>query len=347
MRLRPLTWTRRTLARLTRPRPTVSIPPDGSEGSAADGRALRVFFVPGLDRCNYRCPYCITGPDHDRRRAWEPGPFHRIIDRLVALPASIEALELGVGGEPLLSSDILDGVRRLALSRNIDAVNLVTNLSPPLAALEDWLGDLPAAKLGFACTYHPSDAGDLGAFVAKVRALGSLGPGVVAGCVAYPPNLPLVGELRAAAEAAGLPLFVNAFVGEYGGRSYPAAYTEAERAFLRPLVYAEHDWEYLFTPRTTRGEPCGAGCSAVMIGPNGDCFRCTYEYNRGLAPLGNLLRDGGLRLFDRYLPCPAEHCFCTAETTSTARFEARYRRAGHFRLYVPRDRAGAVAEAPR
>jgi hypothetical protein len=298
--------------------------------------SLRVFLVPGYDRCNYRCPYCITGTDHAARADWDPEPYLAIVKSIGQLDAFIETVELGVGGEPLTSAELLEGAGTLARSPNVGTVNLVTNLFASAAKLRAWLGQLPAEKIGLACTYHPSHAGDLGAFLDKVAALSELGVAVIPGCVAYPPNLRLVADMKQRCDQLGLPLFVNAFFGEYDGSTYPRGYTDSDRAFLKPLVYSEHDYEYLFVPRRTKGEPCGAGAAAVMVGPQGDCFRCTHEYNHGLAPLGNLLHDGGLRLLDGYRPCPADHCFCTAETTNTERFEERYERTRHFRLYRPK-----------
>jgi len=323
----------------------------GPEGDAAEVRRLRVFFVPGYDRCNYRCPYCITGLDHARRQEWDSSHYLPVIESLAALDAFLDMVELGVGGEPLTSRTILEGVRRLCLSPRVGVVNLVTNLFSGADDLRAWLGELPAGKLALACTYHPSNAGDLGAFLDKVCFVRDCGVEVVAGCVAYPPNLPLVAEMKRRCDALGLPLFVNAFFGEHDGKQYPHGYSDDEREFLRPLVYSEHDFEYLFVPRNTRGETCGAGCSAVMVAPNGDCFRCSHEYNDGWPPLGNLLRDGGLRLLSEYLPCPADHCFCTAETVNTLHFEERYEHGRNFRLYRRRDDApdgtGDTQRGPR
>ena len=320
----------------------------GQGAAEADrGVALRLFVVPGYDRCNYRCPYCITGTDHSARQHWDPEPYLRLLRRLAALEASLESVVLGVGGEPLTSREILDSVRTLAESTNVGAVNFVTNLSWSADRLRGWVSGLPAEKLAMACTYHPSEAGDLTEFLSKVAMLRELGVSVSAGCVAWPPNLALVAEVRRHCDEMGLPLFVNGLFGEYGGRSYPHDYTDEERAFLRQVVYSEHDYEYLFVPCRTKGKLCSAGCSAAMMAPNGDYYRCSHEYRAGTAPLGNLHRDEGLRLFGEYLPCPAEHCFCTAETTNTLEFEEQYVRTRHFRVYHPRPLGADCREPER
>lgn len=336
--MRPRRLLRRLVGRRASERPTTFV----GEGTRKE-RRLRVLFMPGYDRCNYRCPYCITGLDHARRTTWDSRHYLPIVEALTRLDALLETVELGIGGEPLTSDEILEGARRLAEAENVGAVDFVTNLSRSSEEVRSLAAGFPPGKLGVACTYHPSHAGDLGAFLDKIRMLREEGVAVAAGCVAYPPNLSIVAEMKARCDELGLPLFVNAFFGTYGGRDYPTAYAEAERETLRRLVYSDHDFEYLFVPRATRGEMCGAGWSAVMVAPNGDYYRCSYEYNVGLAPLGNLLRDRCLRLFDRPLPCPADHCFCTAETTNTMRFEERYERTGLFRLYRSRD-ADARAE---
>lgn len=95
------------------------------------GRPLRDLRISVIDRCNFRCPYCmpaeIFGDDYRflKRRDWlEPGE----IVRLSRLFTQLGVTKLRVtGGEPLLRRDIhqiiaglsaLDGVEDIALTTN-------------------------------------------------------------------------------------------------------------------------------------------------------------------------------------------------------------------------------------
>ena len=95
------------------------------------GRTLKDLRISVIDRCNFRCPYCMPeelyGDGHRflKRRHWlTAGEIRRLAKLFVSL--GVDKLRL-TGGEPLLRKDIdeivaglsaLDGVRDLALTTN-------------------------------------------------------------------------------------------------------------------------------------------------------------------------------------------------------------------------------------
>ena len=95
------------------------------------GRGLRDLRISVIDRCNFRCPYCmpedVYGDDYRfmRRRNWlTPGEIRRLAKLFVQL--GVDKLRI-TGGEPLLRKDIdevvaglgdLEGVNDLALTTN-------------------------------------------------------------------------------------------------------------------------------------------------------------------------------------------------------------------------------------
>ncbi len=94
-------------------------------------RPLRDLRMSVLDRCNYRCPYCMPAEVYGEGHAWmpraewlTPGEFKRLASLF---------LELGVtklritGGEPLLRRDVGDIVAGLAELDGVDDLALTTN----------------------------------------------------------------------------------------------------------------------------------------------------------------------------------------------------------------------------
>lgn len=100
-------------------------PPD------ALGRALADLRISVLDRCNFRCPYCMPEEaypaDHAFLRARDRldfGEVERIARAFVSL--GVRKLRL-TGGEPLLRRDLPKLVERLAAIEGVEDLALTTN----------------------------------------------------------------------------------------------------------------------------------------------------------------------------------------------------------------------------
>jgi len=94
-------------------------------------RPLRDLRISVIDRCNYRCPYCMPaelyGDNHKflPRGHWlTPGEIKRIGS--VFLQLGVRKLRL-TGGEPLLRRDIVDIVAGLAELNGADDIAITTN----------------------------------------------------------------------------------------------------------------------------------------------------------------------------------------------------------------------------
>jgi GTP 3',8-cyclase len=115
-----------------------SAPPD------ALGRTLRNLRISVIDRCNFRCPYCMPEDawpeDHAFLRARERLGFDEI-ERIARVFVSLGVCRLRLtGGEPLLRRDLPELVTRLARLDGVEDIALTTNgvLLPRLArALRD------------------------------------------------------------------------------------------------------------------------------------------------------------------------------------------------------------------
>lgn len=95
------------------------------------GRPLRDLRISVMDRCNFRCPYCM--PESTYHEGFRfLGPKKRLdfdeIERIARLAAELGVTKIRLtGGEPLLRPGLPDLVQRLSALPGIDDVALTTN----------------------------------------------------------------------------------------------------------------------------------------------------------------------------------------------------------------------------
>jgi cyclic pyranopterin phosphate synthase len=102
-------------------------------------RALTDLRISVIDRCNFRCPYCMPEDDYPRDHEFL-SKAQRLrfeeIERLAGIFAGLGVRKLRLtGGEPLLRRDLPELVRQLAGVPGIDDIAMTTNgsLLPKLA----------------------------------------------------------------------------------------------------------------------------------------------------------------------------------------------------------------------
>lgn len=292
--------------------------PDGGDGRIkADWRDFDSWdgqkFVWEISyACNYRCSYC----HFELRDSWDEMSAYQGAPRPEAWKQAWERLYerygsatiLVVGGEPLHhpgAGEILEHVARRHY------VSIITNLSLPSERLEELACRLPAQRTRFGATFHPEFA-EAGPLRDKLAGLRDKGFDVWLTIVAWPPLLERLPEWREYFAAAGIPLSVCVFFGTHEGKTYPEAYTEAQRAFLDPFL-SPFDRRYQLRREDTIGLPCAAGFVYAKVRANGDVYRCgtVAEYrSTGQEPvLGNVF-DPAFRLNEAPAPCPMRRCEC-------------------------------------
>jgi cyclic pyranopterin phosphate synthase len=97
----------------------------------ARGRRLRDLRISVIDRCNFRCPYCMPEDayprDHEFLSKSDRLRFEEI-ERLACIFAGLGVRKIRLtGGEPLLRRDLPGLVRRLAAIPGIEDLALTTN----------------------------------------------------------------------------------------------------------------------------------------------------------------------------------------------------------------------------
>jgi cyclic pyranopterin phosphate synthase len=95
------------------------------------GRPMHDLRISVMDRCNFRCPYCMPKETfHDRYRflrATERLDFEEIV-RIARAGIALGVRKLRLtGGEPLLRADLSDLVAELSILEGIDDLALTTN----------------------------------------------------------------------------------------------------------------------------------------------------------------------------------------------------------------------------
>lgn len=112
---------------------TEVVVPFGTRSSPRDtlGRPLRDLRISVMDRCNFRCPYCMPKETfHDKYRflaSRERLSFEEIV-RLTRLFAQLGVRKLRLtGGEPLLRSNLADLIGDLTEIPGIEDIALTTN----------------------------------------------------------------------------------------------------------------------------------------------------------------------------------------------------------------------------
>jgi len=113
-------------------RSTGVVPPRESAGIAdSRGRPLRDLRISVMDRCNFRCPYCMPRETFHENYRFLPAAARLSFDEILRLTrlfvaAGVRKVRL-TGGEPLLRSGLADLVGELSSVPGVDDLALTTN----------------------------------------------------------------------------------------------------------------------------------------------------------------------------------------------------------------------------
>jgi cyclic pyranopterin phosphate synthase len=95
------------------------------------GRALRDLRISVMDRCNFRCPYCMPAEQYHRHYRFLHSDERLSIPEIVRLARAFTRLGVRklrlTGGEPLLRTDLPELVAELAGLDDVEDIALTTN----------------------------------------------------------------------------------------------------------------------------------------------------------------------------------------------------------------------------
>jgi len=197
--------------------------------------------------------------------------LRRLYDVLQATGEYVLTRMWARGTEPTIHPQIRD---ILEMATQAGGIYLSTNLSIPVG---QWAPDRPR-RVYASASYHPSQVG-LVDFLAALEAAREAGLVVVPQVVAHPSYLP-IDDLRAAFAERGFAPVFRVFRGAWEGRTFPAQYSEEERAaFGLPVKPA---------PPPPNRDACIAGWRTVAVQQDTRLARCARQWDRpelaGLLP---------------------------------------------------------------
>jgi len=302
-------------------------PLQGQDIMLAEEHKKDLIFVrfPNYYRaCNFHCPYCIADLESDAiRYKWPYRENHaNILKNLLKLDYRFN-IRLGPAGEFFLSKELINDARKLTHEDKVEGVNLITNLSLPLAKYEAHLDGFDLSKVAIVASLHPTEIENHDDWIEKAQILQETVELAVV-LVAYPPLLYLLPKLHKKLTEKKIPVAVNGFIGSFGGNRYPEAYTNIEKELLRNISFSRHEYEYWIEAR--KPGLCNAGHKSIYIDiKNGQTYSCGAANKHYL---GNLLTGTSLTLLNRPMPCENQRCLCDSENLNPVVFENYYQRKG-------------------
>lgn len=278
---------------------------------------LDVWYVNDQVVCNFDCTYCVTKKfrEANKGKMWRSpesaARFRKILEWIARQPYRIR-LRAQTGGEPLLSSDFLDGVAWISHQPNIEFVEFLTNGSLLKGKLfSEFLTKAKVEKVSLWVTFHHGQITPK-ELVSLAKYAQEKGPNVVVHGVIFPDNLELLEEFSKAASenAIACSFTLGAKMnGLYPGHSeFPILDTGI--AEVKKFITNPASIRALLDQLEPKGKQCGAGNGYVYIAGNGSIYPCSPYDRKDLDKLGSVFDDQFTLTIDpeKSSPCKVSRC---------------------------------------
>lgn len=234
-------------------------------------------------RCPIRCEYCINFLDpkkRELRKELSGREWIKAINRISFVRDVPITLQ---GGEPSMHPDFIWIINNISPRLRID---ILTNLS---FDVEHFIGSVVPSRLkrkapyaSIRVTYHPMDM-DLYALISKVLRMKKAGFSIGVYGILHPQFKRKILDAQRVCQGVGIDFRTKEFLGEYEGKTFGSyRYPDAVNNLQKRVCFC----------RTTE----------LVVGPNGDVFRCHHDLYRGQLPLGNLAKKD-FEIKDEYRKC--------------------------------------------
>ncbi len=233
--------------------------------------------------CNLKCGYCINyfGAGNKFKNPIMPGEkWIEGLNRITStedLPVTIQ------GGEPGLHPDFIRIIKNIKEDLNIDILtNLSFDVNEFIREIKPSCLNRGAPYPNIRVSYHPPHM-DLDELVNKVTKLKRAGFSIGIFIILHPEFGEKITEAKRRCLELGIDCRTKDFLGEFNGKMhgrylYPAAVGNTER------------------------KKCLCRTSELIIGPDGNIFRCHHDLYKSFPPVGNLL-EPGFEIKDAFREC--------------------------------------------
>jgi len=245
-----------------------------------------------LASCNYDCPYCPFGKQHDDKSARHKDAV--ALQRFIEWVSGREQDTIGVlftpWGEAMIRRWYRSAMIRLSHLPQVRKVSIQTNLTGSLS----WLANANTDKVALWTTFHPGQT-TLEQFLGQCSRLDRLGVVYSVGVVGLNEYAGAIQRLRAALDTQ-IYVWINAYKRE------PDYYTAGQiKAFseIDPLFATNLD------RHSSRDEACYTGERVISVWGDGTITRCHFDKQ----PLGNLYNEN-IEAILRPRNCGLESCGC-------------------------------------
>ncbi len=253
-------------------------------------RPLGLYYRGSLSSCNFGCPYCpfakseatIAGLRQDEAE------LHRFLEWTKVQTLSLEILFTPYG-EALIWPAYRHALANLSTQTNVRRVGIQTNLSGPLDFLE--MGNPNHMHLWV--SFHPTEV-SLDRFLQNLRTCAASGAGLSVGMVALPEHEHLAIALRDSIPATAS-FWLNA----------PKPPKPLGPRLRQQFLHLDPNFAYELKGAQSRGRPCEAGQTTLLIAGDGTARRCHFVEK----PRGNIYTQPIDQLLCK-AACPRARCDC-------------------------------------
>lgn len=258
-------------------------------------------------RCNFRCAYCFR-PGVNECQFEEHPDCRKYSASFIAEAFEKTGAKWRIhmtGGEPFLYPDFIRLVTELQRHNEISInTNLSQSVDPFIRQID------PQSIYAVNASAHTAElearCGGLEPFAAKVRQLQDSGFYVQVFLVSYPPELSqLATRIERFRELGVQRVNVKVFRGDFAGRSYPGAFTPAERRQIKDFGLSPYEENILAGRISFTAGLCAAGTRAFNMDVSGNVTPCSAV---GIS-CGNLF-TGTIKPLHSPQRCPVPHCVC-------------------------------------
>lgn len=270
-------------------------------------------------KCPLECSYCLNTLDEKfTRKSKELSGYQWIkgLNRIVSRPELPITL---TGGEPFAHPDFIEIVKNIKPELNID---LLTTLGKNKKKLEEFIREISPERIkrdsnypSIRLSYHPEKMFEGEELVDKTKRLKDLGFSIGIYGIKYPSPEQLQANTKMQFRCLnkGVNYREKDFIGQYKGKD------DLERPFQ-----ITHGNFSIFPDCSFQQETKSCSCktSELLIGPNGDVYRCHRDLYAQENPTGNIL-DSEFEIKDIFRTCKEYgHCHpCDTKVTTNYKQE--------------------------